>query len=630
MKLVIDILADRLRQALKALGLPPEPMLRPATEEKFGDYQSNCAMGVAKAVGKAPRKVAEELVAAMEVAELCEPPEVAGPGFINFRLRSEVLSRILGEIEPDTGATSDGAAARQEEVDRLGIPKASSSETIVVDFSSPNLAKEMHVGHLRSTVIGECICRMFEFEGHRVIRENHVGDWGTQFGMLAAFIRRTRPEVLKSPDKLVIQDLESFYIEAKALFDKDAAFKKESQEAVVALQQGDGETRAVWKAFCDESLRHCHEVYRRLGVRLIDRGESFYNDLMPTAIERLARDGHTEESEGALCVFPDRERFSTREGAPLPLIIRKADGGYNYATSDFATILHRVESLGADRIYYVVGIAQKLHFELLFAAVKKAGWVPPEFPLEHVAFGNMLSASGTPFKTREGGTAKLKNLLDEGVARAYEVVKASRGVMASAPMKGSDPGSMDREGEERPALPESDGTAGWDEVKLQAVAEAVGLAAIVYFDLSHGLKTDYKFDLDQMVSLEGNTAPYMMYAYARIRAIGRKAGVDFSALPTDRPLILEHPAEIALAKAILKAPEVIRQATRELKPNLLTEYLYSISKTFSRFYDRKLGVRVVDAEPEAVRVSRLRLCDLTARTLRLGLHLLGIRTLEQM
>lgn len=582
---------------MAAIGAEGDPLVRASADESFGDYQSNAAMSLAKALGRKPREVAAAVLERLDVGDLCEPPQIAGPGFINFRLTPGFLARSLDAIP----------AADAPDGDRLGIDRVAEPQTVVVDLSSPNLAKEMHVGHLRSTVIGDCVARILEFQGHRVIRENHVGDWGTQFGMLVAYLRRVRPEVLNDPDHLVIKDLESFYVEAKALFDRDEAFKRESQRTVVALQQGDQATRRIWKAFCDESLRHCHEIYRRLDVSLIDRGESFYNDLMPEAIRRLVNAGLAVESDGALCVFLDG--FYARDKEPLPLMVRKRDGGYNYATSDLATLIHRLETLGATRIIYVVGIAQKLHFEMLFAAARKAGWADDTVRLEHVGFGNVLAPGGQPFRTREGGTAKLKTLLDDAVAKARAVVVA---------------GGDDEAGGGRPTRGDL------SPQEIDRIAETVGIAAIKYFDLQHNLVKDYAFDVDTMLALDGNTAPYMLYAYARVRAIGRKAGVDFDTFRPGGPMILEHPAELALARVLLRFTEVVDQAAVDLRLNVLTDYLYGLSKAFSRFYDRKLGVRVIDAESPAARQSRLALCDLTARTLKVGLSLLGIRTLDRM
>ncbi|MBU0718853.1 MAG: arginine--tRNA ligase [Planctomycetes bacterium] len=599
MKSILQELSSRVVDALKQVHAGGDPLVRASQDEKFGDYQSNCAMGLAKKLGRKPRELAGVIVGNLQIDDMCEPLEIAGPGFINFRIKPAYLARGLEQIPP--AGTSEG--------DRLGIARAVKPEVVVVDLSSPNLAKEMHVGHLRSTVIGDCVARVLEFAGHTVHRENHVGDWGTQFGMLVAHLRHVRPDVIAHPDSLVIGDLESFYVEAKARFDADDDFKKESRDTVVALQKGDAQTRRIWKAFCDESLRHCHAIYDRLGVRLVDRGESFYTERMEELVRKLETmrqegpQSPVRDSEGALCVFMDV--FKTQDGGPLPLIVRKSDGGFNYATSDLATILHRVKELQATRLIYVVGLPQKLHFEMLFAAIRQLRWVGDEVSLQHLGFGSMLASSGKPFRTREGGTVKLKDLLDEAVSRAREVVK---GQLAD---------------ETAPAR-------AFSHEQIDAIAETVGLAAIKHFDLSHSLAGDYKFDLDTMLALEGNTAPYMLYANARIKSIARKAGVDFEAAPADVSIVLEHPAEISLAKKILQFADVFDVVSRELRPNVLTEYLYELAKEFSRFYDKKLGVRVIDASPETVRLSRLRLCDLTSRTLKLGLSLLGIETLEQM
>ena len=598
MKSIQSELSERIQEALVSVGLAGDPLVVPSQDRKFGDYQSNCAMGLGKKAGRKPRELAEEIVRHLRIEDISEPPQIAGPGFINFRIRPAFLGASLAEIPP----ASDPLGSR------LGIESASSPEVVVVDLSSPNLAKEMHVGHLRSTVIGDCVARCLEFMGHTVHRDNHVGDWGTQFGMLVAHLKHVRPDVASNPGALVISDLESFYIEAKARFDSDEEFKKESRETVVALQQGDPQTRRIWKAFCEESLRHCHAIYDRLKVNLVDRGESFYMDLMHEVVRRLEAiraegDSTVRISEGALCIFLDG--FTTRDGEPLPMIVRKTDGGFNYASSDLATILHRVEELKATRLIYVVGLPQKQHFDMLFAAVRKVGWVDDDVSMTHLGFGSMLSATGKPFKTREGGTVKLKDLLDEAVAKARQVVELQL--------------KEGRGGDRR-----------FSKEQVDHIAETVGLAAVRYFDLSHSMASDYKFDLATMLSLEGNTAPYMLYAFARIRSIARKADVDFATLPTDQPILLDHPSEVALALKLLQFGDTIRTVAGDLRLNLLTEYLYELAKTFSRFYDKKIGVRVIDASPDSVRLSRLRLCDLTARALSLGLHLLGIETLDRM
>ena len=484
----------------------------------------------------------------------------------------------------------------------MGLKPASHAQVAAVDFSSPNLAKEMHVGHLRSTVIGECVCRILEFGGHTVHRINHVGDWGTQFGMLVAHLRETQAHVLDDPEHLRLGDLEGFYVEAKNHFDADPKFADAARRTVVDLQGGDPTTRLIWQAFCHESLRHCQEAYDRMGVSLENRGESFYNDKLADVVATLEKQGLATVSDGAVCVF--LEGFKTREGQPLPMIIRKSDGGYNYSTTDLAALHHRRYTLGATRLIYVVGAPQKQHFEMLFAAARKAGWADDDVELVHLAFGSMLAKDGRPFKTREGGTVKLRDLLDEAVARARTVLEQNEADPAKR--RGFAPDQMDH------------------------IAETVGVAAVRYFDLSHNLATDYTFDWDTMLSLDGNTAPYMLYAYARIRSIGREAGIDFAELPPDAPISLEHPSELGLAKALLRFPERIEAAANELRPNVLTDYLFELSKAFNIFYDRKYGVRVKDASPPELRTSRLRLCDLTARTLQLGLHLLGIGTVEQM
>ena len=600
MKSILEEISKRVTAAIRELGVEGDPLVRAAQDDKFGDYQSNCAMGLAKKLGRPPRDVAADLIEKLDVADLCGTPQIAGPGFINLKMRTDFLARTLESV-PSAGAP-DG--------ERMGIPRATEPETVVVDLSSPNLAKEMHVGHLRSTVIGDCVARVLEFFGHDVHRLNHVGDWGTQFGMLVAHLREVRPDVARDPEKLVISDLEAFYVEAKGHFDADQAFRETARKTVVALQGGDEDTLRLWRAFCAESLRHCHAIYDRLGVKLLDRGESFYNDLMNALMTRLegapAPDGSPllVESEGAMCIFP--KGFTTRDGDPLPMIMRKSDGGFNYNTSDLAALLHRVEELKATRLVYVVGLGSgnKEHFEMLFGCARMTGWVPEGVRLEHLGFGNMLAADGRPFKTREGGTIKLKDLLDKAVVRAREVVAGQT--------------SGD------------DGRAKFDNAEIDEIAETIGIGAIKYFDFCHSLNTDYKFDLDTMLSLEGNTAPYLQYAYARIRSIARKAEIAFEDLPADTPLLLEHPAEIRLARTIARLPDTLGPIAEQLKPNLLTDYLYELSKAFSRFYDRKLGVRVIDASPDEVRLSRLRLCDLTARTLRLGLELLGIGVVERM
>jgi arginyl-tRNA synthetase len=566
-----------------------DPVVRPTQDPRFGDYQSNVALGLAKRLGRKPREVAEALVAALDLAGVCETPEIAGPGFINLRVRPTYLASALGEIQADP---------------RLGIEPTTQPERVVVDYSGPNVAKAMHVGHLRSTIIGDTIARLLEFQGQDVVRLNHVGDWGTQFGMLIQHLRETAPEVAEHPDQVEITDLEAFYIAAKRRFDDEPHFKERARRAVVDLQSGDPLARALWQGLCTESMRHANEVYELLGIHGLEkRGESFYNPMLAEVVQDLEAKGLAVESNGAVCAFVDG--FKNREGEPLPLMVRKADGGFSYDTTDLAGVRHRVDVEHADRIVYVTDKRQSDHFQMVFNVARRAGWVPDGVKLEHVGFGMVLGQDRKPFKTRDGGTVKLFDLLREAEVRAIAAF------------------------EEREAAQEEQ-RRDLSTAQKAEMAAVVGVGAIKYADLSHNLTTDYVFDWDTMLAMTGNTAPYMLYAYARVRSIGRKAGIDFDALPSDLELVVEHESEIALAKEILNFGAVVRQVSEELRPHYLTDYLYGLSRAFSTFYDRERGVRVLDAAPEAVRQSRLRLCDLTARTLKLGLDLLGIRVLEQM
>lgn len=590
-----QLLSERVADALVALlgpeGHAVDPQVRAVQDPRFGDYQSNCVMALAKKAGGKPRDLAAALIDKLVLDDVCAPPEIAGPGFINFRIKPQFVAAALQRVPPQAAGE-----------DRLSLPRAASPEVVALDMSSPNLAKEMHVGHLRPTIIGDAVGRILEFQGHTVHRINHIGDWGTQFGMLIQYLRETQPGVLADPDSLRLGDLEDFYIRAKARFDKDPSFADRARRAVVDLQSGDPPTLTIWKAFCNESLRHCHAIYDLLDIRVEDRGESFYNDMLPGIVDELQERGLAVDSEGAVCVFPDG--FKGRDGEPLPLIIRKSDGGYGYATTDLAALQHRIQVLGATRLIYVVGNTQKQRFEMLFAALRMTGWAGPQVQAVHLPTGILLREDGKPFKTREGGTVKLRSLLDEAIERERQFLLRNE----------QDP-------EKR---------RGYEAAQIEHMARVLGLAAVKYFELSHNPTTDYQFDWDTMLALDGNTAPYMLYTYARIQSIAGKAGVNFARLPAATPLHLDHPSEMVLARQLLKLPESLDQLGSELRPNLLTEYLYDLSKAFSGFYDRNTGVRVVDAESEPVRLSRLKLCDLTARALRLGLGLLGIKTLERM
>ncbi len=598
MKSTVDILEERISAAMaKASGQTGCPaVVRPATDPKFGDYQANGVMGLAKQLKTNPRKLAESVVALLDLSDLCEPPEVAGPGFINLRLRRQYVAAELLRV-----AAEDG--------ERVGIQEAASPQTVVVDFSSPNVAKQMHVGHLRSTIIGDCLCRLLEFEGHKVIRQNHIGDWGTQFGMLIRYIIEHRaPAVAGETPRdlhkdLSVADMEELYRKAKQRYDQDPQFAKESRDWVVRLQTGDSDALALWQSIVHASLDESQEIYDRLVVRLAEsdvRGESFYNDKLPAVVADLKKAGLAVESDGAICVFPPG--FKTKEGEPLPFIIQKSDGAFLYATTDLAALRYRVNELKADRIVYVTDARQIQHFQMLFKVAEMAGWDTRDgkkIKLVHVTFGSVLGEDGKPLKTRSGENVKLKELLDEAVERAKTVVE-----------------------EKNPELP--------PEKKLE-IARAVGIGAVKYADYSNSRTSDYVFSFDKMLAMDGNTAPYMQYAYARVRSIERKAqtkGVDVQGeLQNARTLNLSEPSELDLAKHLVRYAEAVESAIGDYRPNYLTACLYELAQKFSSFYT---NCPVLDAPPES-RPTRLLLCDQTARTIRHGLsRLLGIAVVEQM
>jgi arginyl-tRNA synthetase len=598
-------------------GRTVDPLIRVSGDDKFGDYQSNVAMGLAKKLGSKPRDVAQQLVDALaadpQVAVLCEPFEIAGPGFINIRLRTAWLSEQINAVPPSG------------DDDRLGLERVSRPDTVVVDYSSPNIAKQMHVGHIRSTIIGDAIARMIEFQGHKVIRQNHIGDWGTQFGMLIALLREKLPDALTQPERVHLEDLEAFYREASARDKEDPAFAERARQEVVKLHHKDPDTMRAWQYIVDESRRHYMPIYQRLGVSLTpadERGESFYADRLPGVVKEL-EDGfgaapagppagvdapaiHVTESDGALCVFHyngQEPAFKGPEGNAFPMIIRKSDGAYLYATTDLAGVVFRTRELKADRIIYVTDARQALHFSMVFATARAAGWTlanqrAREVKLEHVTFGSILGEDRKPFKTRGGETVKLAELLDEAVSRSEALIRASE------------------------ADPEK--KRGFTEEEIRDIAEAVGIGAVKYADLSQNRQSDYVFSWEKMLALEGNTAPYLMYAYARIRSIYRR-GAESGAVTV--PTALVEPAERSLARQILRFPDTLENAAATLKINLLTDYLYELAGLFMRFYE---SCPVLGAPTPEARASRLRLCDLTARTLRIGLGLLGIRVVERM
>lgn len=567
-------LAILFKQAIQAaFNLEADPLVGPAQNPQFGDYQANFAMSLAKQIAANtqqktnPRAVAEAVVKRLQLGDMASA-DIAGPGFINVRLNPDWLKQQLGQIAPDP---------------RLGVAAVDRPQRIIIDYSSPNVAKQMHIGHLRPTNIGDAISRVVEFLGHTVIRQNHLGDWGTQFGMLLRYLQETDGGADSH-----IADLEAFYKAAKKRFDEDPAFADEARAWVVKLQGGDEEARKLWQKIIDESRLHFEAIYRRMNIMLRredERGESFYNPLLPDVVDELKNKGVAQESEGATVVWV--------KGFDAPLIIQKSGGGFGYGTTDLAALRYRVRELKADRVIYVTDARQAQHFRMFFDAATRAGWCE-QVELNHVMFGMILGEDGTPLKTRSGETVKLIDVLDDAQSRALTMVR----------QKLADRGET---------LPDD---------QQQQIASAVGIGAVKYFDLNRDPSGNYVFDWNKMLSLEGNTAPYLQYAYARIRSIFRKAGQEAPAAA----FVLEHPAELALAKHILRLGEVVNVIARELKTHHLCNYLYELSTKFSGFYE---NCPVLQSEPD-IRASRLALCELTARTLALGLDLLGIEHPERM
>ncbi len=684
MKAAVDILEERTKAAMCAVTKRADcaAIVRPATDAKFGDYQVNGVMALAKQVKTNPRKLAEEVVKSLDLSDICEPPEIAGPGFINLRIKADYAAKALLEINKDPAG--------------LGITKTTEPKTIVVDFSSPNIAKQMHVGHLRSTILGDCICRVLECLGHNVIRQNHIGDWGTQFGraflglwhismarehrepyyqkelidIRACVKDRDRLSVLckkicdrhaadwrsdkeheigdgervfwpfvqkllRGKENLQLEEIERAYqyvsqvdeaITGMRLLiptrernpktneweEKLIPYEDLSRYVTSMLQKGGDDNEQeykTWKYIADKTLDECNGLYRLLNVTLEHprdtRGESSYNSMLRDVVEKLRQRDLAVESDGAVCVFP--EGFKNKEGEPLPFIIQKSDEAYLYATTDLAALRYRVNDLKADAIVYVTDARQKLHFEMLFAVARKAGWDTRQNTEDriqktefvHVMFGSILGDDGTPLKTRSGENVKLKELLNEAVERAMAVVQ-----------------------EKNPELSA--------EQKAE-IARAVGIGAVKYADYSNNRTSDYVFSFDKMLAMEGNTAPYMQYAYARIKSIERKAqskDVDVEAeLASVKTLSLTEPAELDLAKHLIRYGEAIEGAAADYRPNYLTAYLYELSQKFSAFYT---NCPVLGAGPDK-RPTRLLLCDLTAKTIKHGLHeLLGIEVVEQM
>ncbi|EBU6680658.1 arginine--tRNA ligase [Salmonella enterica subsp. enterica serovar Kimuenza] len=572
------LLSEKVSQAMIAAGAPAdcEPQVRQSAKVQFGDYQANGVMAVAKKLGMAPRQLAEQVLTHLDLSGIASKVEIAGPGFINIFLEPAFLAEQVQQALAS---------------DRLGVSQPT-RQTIVVDYSAPNVAKEMHVGHLRSTIIGDAAVRTLEFLGHHVIRANHVGDWGTQFGMLIAWLEKQQQE---NAGDMALADLEGFYRDAKKHYDEDEAFAERARNYVVKLQSGDAYFREMWRKLVDITMTQNQITYDRLNVTLTRddvMGESLYNPMLPGIVADLKAKGLAVESEGATVVFLDE--FKNKEGDPMGVIIQKKDGGYLYTTTDIACAKYRYETLHADRVLYYIDSRQHQHLMQAWTIVRKAGYVPDSVPLEHHMFGMMLGKDGKPFKTRAGGTVKLADLLDEALERARRLVE-----------------------EKNPDMPADE---------LEKLANAVGIGAVKYADLSKNRTTDYIFDWDNMLAFEGNTAPYMQYAYTRVLSVFRKADIDEQALAS-APVIISEDREAQLAARLLQFEETLTVVAREGTPHVMCAYLYDVAGLFSGFYEH---CPILSAENDAVRNSRLKLAQLTAKTLKLGLDTLGIETVERM
>jgi len=551
-----------------------------SSQESFGHYQCNSCLKIGKFLKKNPREVAESLKAFLlknpASSDLVSKIEVAGPGFINITLATQSLEKQVNVVLKDPF---------------LGVQRPSSKQRVIVEFSSPNVAKELHVGHLRSTIIGDAIARVFEFLGHDVLRLNHIGDWGTQFGMLIRFLKEQHPNVLSGAEPTDLTSLMNWYKASKKLFDEDPDFKKRSQLQVVKLQAGDKESLDAWEMICDISRKAFQEIYDLMGIKTEERGESFYNPYLLEVISDLEKKGLITVSDGAKCVFLDG--IVGREGEPLPMIVQKSDGGFNYETTDMAALKHRVQIEKADRIILLTDAGQALHFQMVFRAAEKVGYYDPsKVRLDHVTFGVVLGPDGKKFKTRSGETEKLVDLLLEAVDRAKAIV------------------------DER--LPDA------SQEEKTCIAKALGIGAVKYADLSGNRIKDYVFSYDRMLKFEGNTAAFLLYAFVRIQGIKRKSGGDMEMLLKQNSIVLSHPSELQLALHLCQLPETLESISKDLLPNRLSDYLYVLSEKFNAFYR---DCRVEGAPEEK---SRLLLCEATGRVLEKSLELLGLQTVSRM
>ena len=570
------LLNQRFSYAMTALGIPEDcpPMLALSGKPEFGDFQVNGAMSAAKRMKLNPRDLASQIIDRVDLKGIAQKLEIAGPGFINVHMNDEFLAESL-------------LKNRYEKVAQ------ENKQTIVIDHSSPNLAKEMHVGHLRSTIIGDCLSRIFEYQGHKVTRQNHMGDWGTQFGMLIAELEETIDE--GDTPELALGDLEVFYQQSKKHFDEDEAFANRARDYVVKLQSGDAHCKALWKKFIEVSVAHNLDIYKRLNVGLRKahiKPESAYNDDLELVVEDLFQRGIASESDGAKVVF--LPELADKNGNPSPMIIQKSGGGYLYSSTDLAALRYRVNELNADRVLYFIDARQSLHMKQVFITGRKAGYAPRSVSLEHHPFGTMMGTDGRPFKTRSGGTVKLADLLIEAVQRAEKLVR--------------------------------DKNDGLNETEIESISRKVGIGAIKYADLSITRTNDYIFDWDTMLSFEGNTAPYLQYAYTRIRSIFRKAGINSTEL-TSHIKITEN-QEKTLALKLLQFESVIDQVAADCYPHTLCSYLYELASAFMSFYEN-CPVLKHDVS-SGTQSSRLKLCELSAETLACGLDLLGIEVMDRM
>lgn len=573
-----SILSDKIKQAMILAGADQsyDALIRQSGKPQFGDYQANGIMAAAKKLGLNPREFSQKVLDNAQLSDIAEKLEIAGPGFINIFLNP-------------TWLTTEISAALSHK--NLGI-QATNKQTVVIDYSSPNVAKEMHVGHLRSTIIGDAVARTLEFLGHNVIRANHVGDWGTQFGMLIAYLEKMQNE---HANEMELQDLEAFYREAKKHYDEDEIFAEKARNYVVKLQSGDEYCRTMWKRLVDITMQQNQHNYDRLNVTLTEKdvmGESLYNPMLPSIVKDLKKQGLAVENDGALVVYLDE--FKNKEGDPMGVIVQKKDGGFLYTTTDIAAAKYRYETLKADRALVFSDTRQSQHMQQAWLITRKAGYVPDSFSLEHKNFGMMLGKDGKPFKTRTGGTVKLADLLDEAIERATVLINEKNTNLSN------------------------------DE--KEAVIEAVGIGAVKYADLSKNRTTDYVFDWDNMLSFESNTAPYMQYAYTRIRSIFNKTDINSTALLAV-PLTIKDDKERTLAIKLLQFEEAVQTVGKEGTPHVLCAYLYELAGIFSSFYEH---CPILNAEDESIKLSRLKLALLTEKTLKQGLTLLGIKTVEKM